>query len=146
VTSPVGLSRVASPGRRLYGGYLVVQAVLGVMLWIGIATSTTVRSGFELMADRPWVTDSFLYPDLLVTVVGSGLSAWGVLGGRQWAVPVVAFTAGSVVYPTIYLFGWVARQSEGQVALAVMLLVSMLTGWIAWQTYRSWVVDLGGDR
>lgn len=125
------------PGQRLYAGYLALQAVLGVALWIGIATSSTVRSGFELLADRTFVTDAFVYPDLVVTVVGSALSAWGIASGRRWAVPVVAFTAGSVVYPTLYLFGWVSRQRTASVALWVMLAVSLLTCWIAWQTYRA---------
>lgn len=125
------------PGQHLYAGYLALQAALGVALWIGIATSSTVRAGFELLADRPFVTDAFVYPDLVVTVVGSAVSAWGIARSRRWAVPVVAFTAGSVVYPTLYLFGWVSRQRTASVALWVMLAVSLLTCWIAWQTYRA---------
>ncbi|MEZ5141504.1 MAG: hypothetical protein R2726_03155 [Acidimicrobiales bacterium] len=128
----------ARPGARLYAGYLGLQAVLGVALWVSIATSSTVRSAFELTPERSWVTDAFVYPDLLVTVIGSGLSAWGVGAAKRWAVPVVAFTAGSVVYPTIYLFAWVGNQGVGSVALWVMVVVSTLTSWVAWQTYRAW--------
>jgi hypothetical protein len=133
----------APTASRLYAGYLALQAALGVVLWIGIANSSTIRSGFELVEERPWVTDAFVYPDLFVTVVGSALSAWGIAAAKRWAVPVVAFTAGSVVYPTIYLFGWVAREEVGGPALAVMVAVSTLTCWIAWQTYRTSVARRG---
>lgn len=132
----MGLTPIA---RRVYAGYLALQALLGVGLWVVMATVPTVRSGFQLVPDRTRVTDAFVSPDLLVTVLGSGLSAWGIAAAKRWSVPVVAFTAGSVAYPTIYLLGWIGEDSTGAaVALGIMVAVSVLTGWIAWQTYRSW--------
>lgn len=123
---------------RIYAGYLALQAVLGILLWVGIAASSTVRSGFDLIVERPEVTDAFFAADMVV-VVTSALSAWAIATERSWAVPAVAFTAGGVVYPTVYLFGWATftEGSTGTVALAVMLGVSLLTCWVAYQTFRT---------
>ncbi|MDZ7732285.1 MAG: hypothetical protein U5R31_03510 [Acidimicrobiia bacterium] len=120
----------------LYAGYLWVQAVLGVVLWLGIWTSDTVRSWFELVPTRPEVTDAFAFGDLGLIVVTSALGAWGVRRRRSWALPVVAFTAGGVVYPTLFLIGWMALTDDGAIPLAVMVPVSVLTCWITWQLWR----------
>ena len=122
---------------RIYAGYLVVQAVLGIVLWFLIATSDLVRDWFELVPDHPNVTDSFVFADIGLVVVGSLLSAWGIWARRPWKVPAVAFTAGAVAYPTLYLLVWVALEGTASAALAVMLWTSTATGWITYQTYRA---------
>jgi hypothetical protein len=122
---------------RVYGGYLALQAVLGIVLWIALATTPTVQEWFELVPAAPATTDSFAFADLGIAVVGSGLGSWAVWNRRRWAVPATAFTAGAMVYPTAYLMGWVALTSETPVALAVMLPASSLTCWIAYQVYRN---------
>ena|GEM_PF-2645159 len=135
--------RVASPDRAaeraepIYVWYFVVQAVVGVGLWVALAGSDTIRSWFELRPGTPAVMDAFVFADVIIVVVGSLLSAWALHTGASWAVPVVAFTAGGVVYPTLYLAGWVSFTGTGALCLAVMLPPSTLTCWIAYQTYRT---------
>ena len=122
---------------RIYAGYLAVQAVMGVVLWVTWATSGTVRGWFELMPERHIVMDAFVLADLGLAVVGSALAAWGIASEKTWAVPVVAFTAGTVVYPTLYLVDWVAATGSGSLCLAVMVPVATLTTWIAFQVWRT---------
>lgn len=120
----------------IYAGYLWVQAVMGVVLWVGIATSSTVRGWFELDADLPAVTDAFFLADMGV-VIASAAGAWGIGHRRRWATVAVAVAFGGVVYPTIYLVAWVTfTEGVGGVALAVMLVVSTLTGLVLYQTWR----------
>lgn len=123
--------------RRIYAGYLAVQAVAGVVLWAVFALSGTVRGWFELMPQRHAVMDAFVFADLLLVVGGSALGAWAVSSAKSWAVPVVAFTAGAIVYPTLYLVGWVSFTESGSLCLAIMVPASILTGWVSYQVWRS---------
>lgn len=122
---------------HIYAAYLAAQAVVGALLWIAFGSSSTFRGWFDLMPAHHAVTDAFVLADLLVAVVGSALSAWGVGAGRSWAVPAVAFTAGAMVYPTFYLLAWVSFAETGRSALTIMLVPAMVTCWIAYQTWRS---------
>ena len=124
-------------GKRVYVGYLAAQTVLGIGWWIALSTSTTVRSSFELMADHRAVMDAFVFADVAVVVLGSALSAWAIAREVAWAVPAVAFTAGGIVYPTLYLFGWVSFTTVGSPLLAAMIAVSTLTCWVAFQLWRN---------
>lgn len=124
--------------KRLYAGYFVVQAVVGIALWISYGASTTVRSWFELTPATHAVTDSFVVADIGVIVVASLVSAWAIASEKNWAVPAAAFTAGAVVYPTVYLVGWVARANGvGAAGLAIMVPPATFTCWIAYQTWKS---------
>jgi hypothetical protein len=116
--------------RRVYAGYLVLQGAAGIALWVFLASANTVRELFELVPDRPTVTDSFVLADLLLGVVGSTLAAWALWNGRAWARTALAFTVGALLYPTCYLVIWVALEGTGAVALAVMVVVTSLTSWI----------------
>lgn len=135
-TSPSS-GRSTAPVERIYVGYLAAQAVLGLIWWLLLSTSPAVRGWFELMADRPEVMDAFVFADVLVVVVGSGLSAWGLAADKRWATAVLWFTAGGIVYPTLYLFGWLSFTSEGGPLLGAMVVVSFFTCWIAWQVWRA---------
>jgi hypothetical protein len=122
--------------RTICAGYLAAQAVLGVVLWVTYALWPGLRASMQLLPDEPSVTTAFAAPDLAVIVVGSALGAYAVHAGRAFAVPVVAFTAGAVVYPTLYLIGWVAWSGgRGAVGLALMVPVSLLTLWVTYQTW-----------
>jgi hypothetical protein len=123
---------------RMYGGYLAVQAVCGVLLWIATDSSDAVREVFELVAAEPAVTDAFKYADLGIAVVGSALGAYAVFTRASWAVPITAFTAGALTYPTVYLVAWVAETGENTGALAVMVPVTTLTCLVAFQVWRRW--------
>lgn len=106
-------------------------------MWVAFAASPTARSWVELVPERPEVTEAFAVGDLGLIVVGSALSSWAVLTRRPWAVPITAFTAGAVVYPTAYLVWWVATTGVGGVGLAIMVPVCGLTCWLAYQVWRS---------
>ena len=110
---------------------------MGVLLWVAYAASATFRGWFELLEGHGAVTESFVLADLLVAVVASACSAWGVDRQRSWAVPATAFTAGAMVYPTFYLVAWASLTGTGRAALNIMLPPATLTCWIAYQTWRA---------
>lgn len=133
VTSP---EAPLAPIERVAVGYLAAQAVLGIAWWIALTTSTTVRGWFELMPGEPQVMDAFVFADVIVVVVGSGLGAWAVARQRRSATAILWFTAGGIVYPTLYLLGWLAFTGEGGLLLGAMTVVSVLTCWVTWQVWR----------
>lgn len=103
---------------------------------MALGTSDTVHGWLELMPGSPEVTDTFVVADLLVVVVGSALAALAVARRRRVAVPVVWFTAGGIVYPTLYLLRWVGEVGTGEVLLFGMLVVSTLTCFVAVVVWR----------
>jgi len=143
--SSSGPANAATTGpERLYAGYLIVQAVCGVVLWTAFAGAPTVRGWFELAADRHAVMDAFVFADLIVVVLGSGLSAWAIRTRASWAVPMVAFTAGAILYPTLYLIGWVSFKGTGALCLAIMVPSTTFTCWVAYQVWKTARPRLGG--
>jgi len=120
-------------GKRIYAGYLAIQAVLGVVWWITLAVSPWVRGRFELMPSQHAVVDAFVLADLAVVVVGSAVGAWAIERESDWAVPAVWFTTGGIVYPTLFLVAWVSLVGTGSGLLAAMVAVSTLTTWVAFQ-------------
>jgi hypothetical protein len=127
----------ASTGiERVFAGYLAAQAVAGVLFWVVLGTVPAAREWLELMAEKHEVTDAFLFADAIV-IVASAAGAWAVIGRRSWALPMVAFAAGGLVYPTLFLVCWVAFTGDGAMTLAVMVAPSSLTCWIAWQLWRT---------
>ena len=49
----------------------------------------------------------------------------------------MAFTAGAIVYPTLYLVGWVSFTESGSLCLAIMVPASIFTGWVSYQVWRA---------
>jgi hypothetical protein len=130
-------TETAPRSTRVYSTYLAAQAVLGIVLWVALASSSTVRSWIELVPERREVTDAFGFADIGLIVTGSALGSWAVHGNKSWAVPVVAFTAGAVVYPTVYLLAWVNyTNGVGVIGLGLMVVVSTLTCWTAYQVWK----------
>ncbi len=123
---------------QVYAAYYALQAAVGVGLWVLYAASPTMRSSVALVPGHPSVTTAFAYPDLLVIVVGSLLSTWSVARHRRSAVAFTAFTAGAVLYPTVYLIGWLGLSNRtGAGTLAIMIPPALLSSWIAWQVWRT---------
>ncbi len=123
---------------HVYAGYFALQAAVGIALWVGYAASPALRSWAGLLPGHPSVTTAFAYPDLGLIVVGSLLSAWAVARRRPSAVPLTAFTAGTVLYPTLFLLGWVAMTHHtGTGTLAMMLPPALLTSWISYQVWTA---------
>lgn len=133
--APAPSSAWAATSRRIYAGYFALQAVMGIALWVTLGLSDAFRSSFELHAAEPAVTDAFFFADMVV-VATSALAAWGLWTEASWTVAAIAFTAGGVIYPTIYLVSFVSATGEGTVPLLVMVGVSVLTVWIGWQVWR----------
>jgi hypothetical protein len=120
----------------VWAGYLALQTGAGIGLWVLIATTSLVRDAFELDPARRAVTDAFFGADLVV-IASSAVAALGLWRGRRWSPVAAAFTLGGVVYPTVYLVGWVsATGGAGSVALGVMAAVSVLTAWVTWRSWR----------
>jgi hypothetical protein len=130
--------RVKQTNQRVFAGYMGLQATVGVLFWVALLGSSRIRSAFDLMPAEHAVTDAFFLADLLVGVVGSAIAAWGLWAGARWAVPVVAFTTGGIVYPTLFLVCWVAMVGTGEACLAIMLPPTVLSSYVAW---RTWVID-----
>lgn len=122
---------------RVYAGYLLAQAALGILLWVLLGESAVVRSWFELAPERHQVTDAFVFADLALVVIGSAVAARALWVDASWAAAAVSFTAGAILYPTCYLVIWVAMTGVGAIALGLMVTVSTLTLWIMVQTVAS---------
>ena len=127
------------PVERAAAAYFALQAVMGVVLWVGADASATVRSWLELVPGRPEVTDAFLPADVFV-IVTSALAAWGLWRGRTWAMAPVLVTVGGIVYPTVYLVAWTATtDGTGDVALGMMVVATTLccgAALLAWRARR----------
>jgi hypothetical protein len=122
---------------RVYAAFLVLQAAVGVVWWVGLSASATARSWFELDPDRPEVLDSLVLADVVVIIVGSLLGAWAVRAGAAWALPVVAFVAGGLVYVTLYLVIWVGATGEGALCFVVMVPSATLSTFVTHQLWRT---------
>lgn len=122
---------------RLFAWFLVAQAAVGVVWWVSLTASETARSWFELDPTRPEVLDSLIVADVVVIIVGSLLGAWGIRSGAGWALPVVAFVAGGLVYVTLYLGFWVGATGEGAPSFVVMVPPATLTSFVALHLWRA---------
>lgn len=122
---------------RWHSDYLLIQAVLGFFLWVLLTGDGEVREGFELVPGMPEVTDAFVLADLAIVAIGSLLSGLALRTDARWALAAIALTTGGVLYPTLYLAVWVTLEDTGGAALALMVWVSAITGWICIQTYRT---------
>ena len=129
--------RVRRSNARVFATYLVVQAVVGVGFWVCLAVSDGLRELFELVPEVPSVTDAWLYSDLFVGVLGSALGAYALWAGARWALPVIAFTTGGIVYPTIMLATWVLTEDTGLATLTIMVPPSAISLYVTWWTWRN---------
>lgn len=129
--------RVRRSNARVFALYLVVQAVVGTLFWVGLFASPELRELFELAPDLPSVTDAWIAADLVVGVGGSALGAYALWADRSWALPVIAVTTGGIVYPTIMLVTWVVMEDTGLPTLAIMVPPSVISLVVTWWTWRS---------
>ena len=132
MTPPLSADRLTA---RVFAVLYLAQAVFGVGLWAVFFGVDALRREVELLPGHPEVMDAFFYPDILIVVV-SVLCALGLVQGRRWTVPLTGFLAGCLVYPTLFLAGWLAFTGVGGVVLAVMVPPSTMSSWLAWQTQR----------
>jgi hypothetical protein len=121
---------------RVYAGYFALQAVAGVAFWVLVATVEPIRKVFEMWPKQHAVTNSYLFADIVIGIVGSATCAWGLWGERRWAGAAALFVAGGMVYSAIYLAGWVAFTGAGGGLLALMIPPSSLSAWSAYQGWR----------
>jgi hypothetical protein len=129
--------RVRRSNARVFAAYLVVQAVVGLAFWVGLAASPAIRELFELVPELRSVTTAWLLADLVVGVVGSAAGAWALWTDARWALPVIAFTTGGIVYPTIMLASWVVMEDTGLATLAIMVPPSVISVYVTWWVWRS---------
>lgn len=125
------------PGiERIFAGYFVLQAVVGVAYWAVFETVPAVRTLIDIAPDRHVVMDAWLFADG-ITVLVSLASVWAIERQRSWVVPITAFTAGCLVYPTLFLVGWVAFTEVGAGCLLTMVPPSIITSWIAYHLWQA---------
>lgn len=123
--------------RRVYAGYFVLQALVGIGFWVLLALSSEVRSGFELLGSEHAVTDSFLFADVSLGIVGSLVAAGAILADKRYAPVLAAFVAGSITYATLYILAWVIFTGTGGVMLGIMVPPAMLSCFMAQQVWRA---------
>jgi hypothetical protein len=121
----------------IYAGYFALQAFVGIVLWAMAGAIPSVRSLLDIFPAKAAVTSAFEIADLTVTVVASAFATWGIGARKRWATPAAAFAAGTVVYPTMFLVGWVALTGTGSGVLAIMIAPAILSCWVAAQVYRA---------
>jgi hypothetical protein len=129
--------RVRRSNARVFAVYLVVQAVVGLAFWVGLAASEDVRELFELVPDIRAVTSAWLLADLVVGVLGSALGAYALWTDARWALPVIAFTTGGIVYPTVMLVSWVVMEDTGLATLTIMVPPSVISLYVTWWVWRN---------
>jgi hypothetical protein len=123
------------PGiERVFAGYYLLQAVVGVAFWIAIESVPAVRTLVDIAPDRHVIMDAWIFADGVI-VLASLASAWAVERQTSWVVPIAAFTAGCVVYPTVFLIGWVAFTEVGAGSLITMVPPSILSCWVAFHLW-----------
>jgi hypothetical protein len=133
-------STTRSPGvERIFAGYFLLQAIVGVAYWAVLESVPVVRSWIDIAPDRHVIMDAWIFADGLI-VVTSLASAWAIERQTSWVVPITAFTAGCVVYPTIFLVAWVSITKVGAGSLLTMVPPSILSSWIA---FHVWSVRRG---
>ena len=121
--------------RQVFRWYFVAQAAVGVFFWFVVTGSDQGRRIFDLLPGHPRVTDAFFAADLLA-IAASLVCAWAVGSGAKWAAPAVAFTAGCLVYPTVYLVSWAPHSAGGARCLLIMVPPSVITTWIAVRLWK----------
>lgn len=122
--------------RRVFALYFLAQAAVGLFFWFVVTGSDEGRRLFELVPGHPRVTDAFLWADLLAVATSLGC-AWGLSIGAHWVMPLVAFTTGCIVYPTVYLLAWVSTSAGGRHCLLIMVPPSVIGIWITHRLWRS---------
>ena len=121
---------------RIYAGYFALQAVGGIGFWIAVAAVPTIREVFEMSTRQHAVTDSYLFADIAIGIIGSAVAAVGIASRRRWGAALALFVAGGMVYATIYLVGWVAFTGKGAGLLGLMVVPSTLSAYVAISAWR----------
>jgi hypothetical protein len=52
-------------------------------------------------------------------------------------LPVIAFTTGGIVYPTIMLATWVLMEDTGLATLVIMVPPSVISLYVTWWVWRN---------
>ena len=121
---------------RVYAGYFALQAVAGIGFWVAVATVPGIRKVFEMSTAQHAVTDSYLFADIAIGIIGSAVAAAGIASRRRWGSALALFVAGGMVYATIYLVGWVAFTGKRAGLLGLMVVPSTLSAFVAVSAWR----------
>ena len=121
---------------RIYAGYFGLQAVTGIGFWVAVATVPAIRRVFEMSTRQHAVTNSYLFADIAIGIIGSAVASAGILAKRRWGSALALFVAGGMVYATIYLVGWVAFTGKGAGLLGLMVVPSTLSTFVAVSAWR----------
>lgn len=122
--------------RQTIAGYFAVQGFVGLFFWFVVTGSAQGRELFDLLPGHPRVTDAFFAADLF-TVVCSWVAAYAVWSKARWALVMVAFTTGCIVYPTVYLLTWAPTSAGGLRCLVIMVPPSLIGLWLTRWVWRA---------
>jgi len=112
--------------RRQASWYLVVQGCLGLLWWLLLYVSPTVRAWF--VADAGWpVARSLVLADVLGFGVGSLIAGVAVAQGRQWAGGAVVAVTAVTAYATLVAMAWVVAPVDRVLPLVAMASALALT-------------------
>lgn len=104
--------------------------------WLAVGKVPEVRKVFEMWPRQHAVTNSYLFADVIIGIVGSAVASWGIWAKARWGGALALFVAGGMVYATLYLVGWVAFTGVGSGLLALMVVPSTLSAFVAVQAWR----------
>ncbi len=121
--------------RRSVALYYLLQGVVGVAFWVAVRGSDVGRKLFELLPGHARVTDAFLWADL-AAIAATLVCAWAVERDHRLAGLASAFTAGCLVYPTLYLVAWAPTSPGAARCLAIMVPPALISSWLAVRVAR----------
>jgi hypothetical protein len=121
----------AAPSSRICAGYLLLQGLAGGVWWICLLCIPASRAYFKPTGAGDWTILSFWFPDLLLFVVGSIVTAWLLFRGSGLGRPALWFTAGAVSYAALYCVGLSLLTRSAWLGSGAMLPTMCLTLWIS---------------
>ena len=134
--------RVRRTHQRVFAGYMALQALVGVLFWTALGRLAPHPVGVRPHALAPRGHRRVLPGRPAGRGGRLGLRRPGASGpAARWTVPVLAFTTGGIVYPTLFLVCWVALAGTGEATLAIMLPPSVLSSWVTWRAWSLMEVD-----
>ncbi len=107
--------------RRLAGIYFLIQGVVGLLWWVLLYASPTLRDWF--VADAGWpVARSLVAADVVGFGLGSIAAGIAVLQQRPWTGAAVVAVAAVTAYATLVAATWVIDPVDRVLPVAAMTM------------------------
>lgn len=109
------------------GLFFALQSAAFAAWWLYLWLFPASRSIFLPPGAAEIELLAFALPDLLVAALASAAAAISLAVGARWAVPLAWFSAGAVVYATVYCIAWAALRNGGWINVALMSPAALLS-------------------